>query len=53
MRTEPNGSWGKFQMDAVIPIPLEWGLCSERACVRAIILSFEMHLVKGSNFISS
>ncbi len=29
-----NGSRGKFQKEVIIPIPLEWGLCSEQGtCV--------------------
>ncbi len=35
MRTEPYGSRGKFQMEVIIPIPLEWGFCSEQGtCVQ-------------------
>ncbi len=43
MRTEPYGSRGKFQMEVIIPIPLEW-----IGHVCAIISWFEMHLTKGS-----
>ncbi len=33
-RIEPKGSRGKFQMEVIIPIPLEWGLWSEQGtCV--------------------
>ncbi len=33
--TEPYGSWGKLQMEVIIPIPLDWGLWSEQGtCVQ-------------------
>ncbi len=47
MHTEPYGSRGKFLMEVIIPMPLEWGLWSKQGCVRAIISLFEMHLAKG------
>ncbi len=35
MRTEPYGSLGKFQMEVIITIPLEWGLWSKQGtCVQ-------------------
>ncbi len=45
---EPYGSWGKFQMEVIITILLEWGLWSEQGTCVQLFSRLKMHLTNGA-----